>query len=240
MVSLTPPGALAPHSSLAHMFEVVMREFGAAGSLFVGKLAHDRSWELDLEKLLSELMGSAARGKPVLLLGTAFLFVHLIEHFDKRKLRLTLPPGSRLMETGGYKGRSLSFPRPKLSNMLTERLGIEAESIIGEYGMSELGSQAYDLAFTAGAEKVSNVAQPERTFRFPPWARAQIVSTETGREVAEGQPGILRVFDLANVWSVMAVQTEDLAVKRGTGFELVGRAAAAEPRGCSLMSADSL
>jgi hypothetical protein len=58
--------------------------------------------------------------------------------------------------------------------------------------------------------------------------------------VAEGQPGILRVFDLANVWSVMAVQTEDLAVKRGTGFELVGRAAAAEPRGCSLMSADSL
>jgi hypothetical protein len=32
------------------------------------------------------------------------------------------------------------------------------------------------------------------------------------------------------------VQTEDLAVRRGDGFELLGRAAAAEPRGCSLLT----
>ena len=63
-----------------------------------------------------------------------------------------------------------------------------------------------------------------------------MISPETGREVRDGESGLLRVLDLANVWSVMAIQTEDLAVRRGVRFELLGRAAAAEPRGCSLMA----
>ena len=52
----------------------------------------------------------------------------------------------------------------------------------------------------------------------------QIISPETGREVADGETGLIRVFDLANVFSVMAIQTEDLGIRRGNGFELIGRA----------------
>jgi hypothetical protein len=52
--------------------------------------------------------------------------------------------------------------------------------------------------------------------------------------VSEGETGLIRVFDLANVYSVMAIQTEDLGVRRGSGFELLGRAATADARGCSL------
>jgi hypothetical protein len=92
--------------------------------------------------------------------------------------------------------------------------------------MSELSSQAYDHQPSGG----------ERVFHFPLWARARIVSPETGREVGEGETGLIRIFDLANVRSVMAIQTEDLGVRCGDGFELIGRAAQAEPRGCSLMS----
>jgi hypothetical protein len=55
--------------------------------------------------------------------------------------------------------------------------------------------------------------------------------------VADGETGLIRVLDLANVSSVMAVQTEDLGVRREGGFELMGRARMAELRGCSLMSA---
>jgi len=55
--------------------------------------------------------------------------------------------------------------------------------------------------------------------------------------VAEDETGLIRVFDLANVWSVLAIQTEDLGVRRGDGFELIGRAERSEPRGCSLMQA---
>ena len=134
------------------------------------------------------------------------------------------------METGGYKGRSRALPKGELHAAITEGLGLPPESIISEYGMSELSSQAYDRSYRAQTES-------PRVFRFPPWARSQIVSPETGLEAGEGETGLLRVWDLANVYSVMAVQTEDLGIRRGEGFELIGRAALAEQRGCSLMSA---
>jgi hypothetical protein len=73
-------------------------------------------------------------------------------------------------------------------------------------------------------------------FHFPPWARVQIVSPETGREAADGETGLIRVFDLANVFSVAAVQTEDLGIRRGDGFEVIGRVPQSEPRGCSFMT----
>ena len=63
-----------------------------------------------------------------------------------------------------------------------------------------------------------------------------MVSPETGREVGEGETGLIRVLDLANLRSVLAVQTEDLGVRRGDGFELLGRMIEAEPRGCSLIT----
>jgi hypothetical protein len=63
-----------------------------------------------------------------------------------------------------------------------------------------------------------------------------IIFPENGREVREGEIGLLRVYDLANVYSVMAIETQDLARRAGADFELIGRAEAVEPRGCSLMT----
>ena len=151
------------------------------------------------------------------------------------------------METGGYKGQSREVPRAELHGLITKHLGIQPHCIVTEYGMSELSSQAYDTVADSrnrGPERVSQESQRppalSRFSRFPPWARAQVISAETGHEVSEGETGLLRIFDLANVRSVLAIQTEDLAVRRGTGFELVGRAVRAEPRGCSLMSIDGI
>jgi hypothetical protein len=63
------------------------------------------------------------------------------------------------------------------------------------------------------------------------------VSPEDGSEMPEGRPGLVRVHDLANVWSVAAVETGDLGILRDGGLELLGRAGTAAPRGCSLMTA---
>ena len=134
------------------------------------------------------------------------------------------------METGGYKNRSRVLPKKELHALITERLGVPASYILCEYGMSELSSQAYDTA-------IPDEPTTNRHFQFPPWARVQIISPETGQPVRAGEKGLLRIFDLANVFSVMAVQTEDLAIARGEHFELVGRAELSEPRGCSLMTA---
>lgn len=210
------------------MFETVRRKFGSEHSLFTGQVETDGTWSLDLIATVSALREAIAQKCSVFLCGTAFNFVHLLDHLDDANLLLQLPAGSRVLETGGYKGRSRELPKAELHAWITDLLGVPASHIISEYGMSELSSQAYDGV--AGAQT------NDRVFHFPPWARVQIVSPETSREVGEGETGLIRIFDLANVYSVMAIQTEDLGIRRGNGFELLGRAALSEARGCSLMS----
>jgi hypothetical protein len=217
LVFLTPENV--PGSSLVHMFKTVRRHCGGPDSVFTGRVNADDSWSIDMEGTLAALEG----GQPVGFLGTAFSFVHLLDHLGAIGRRVTLPKGSRVMETGGYKGRSREVPKRQLHQMISKFLGVAKPDIVTEYGMSELSSQAYDRA---------------GVFQFPPWARGQVVSPETGVEAGEGETGLLRVFDLANIWSVMAVQTEDLAARRGNGFDLLGRLAESEPRGCSLMPAE--
>ncbi len=257
LFSLTPTSEQVPHSSLVHMFDFARRNMGAGEDAFVGRVAVDGSWNLDFDAALKALRGDSA-GKPLLVVGTAFSFVHLLDEMAKQNIRLQVAANSRVLETGGYKGRSRSMPKAELHRLIAERLGVPAENIICEYGMSELSSQAYEVGWKrrplvrlddaavlgrvaectgvqmkrAGSETGAPFA---RHFRFPPWARARVVSPENGREVGDGETGLLQVFDLANVFSVQAIQTEDLAIRRGDGFELIGRASAAEARGCSLM-----
>lgn len=246
ILALTPAQTEAPRSSLVYMFDVVIREFGTQGSFFGGKVSSDGEWLLNDKSALNFLNQSVIDGEPVLLLGTAFLFVNFLDKMTG--LNLKLPAGSCLLDTGGYKGRSRECSKSELHALITERLGIPSSHIAAEYGMSELSSQAYDTVVGqpqhGRASRMgtceADLKSDDRRFRFPPWARAQIISSETGREVDEGQTGLIRVFDLANAYSVLAIQTEDVAIRRHEGFELVGRVRAAEPRGCSILAADLL
>jgi hypothetical protein len=199
----------------------------------MGKAAKDGAWALDAEAALERLRAACGSGQPLLMLGTAFSFVHLLDYLAEHDLRFELPPGSCALETGGYKGRSRSLPKAALHGLISQRLGIPADHIVCEYGMSELSSQAYDSSAIGSSRSTLHALRP---FHFPPWARVQIVSPETGGEVAEGGTGLIRVFDLANVYSVLAIQTEDLGIRHGDGFALAGRAVLAEPRGCSLLA----
>jgi acyl-CoA synthetase (AMP-forming)/AMP-acid ligase II len=197
---------------------------------FVGTLAADKSWTLDFHAALSAMRETVAAGLPVVMLGTAFGFVHMVDWLVEQNLRLELPPGSRVMETGGYKGRSRVLSKPALHSLISRQVGVPRARIVSEYGMSELSSQAYDRDADRDMGRCG-------LFQFPHWAQTRIVSPESGEEVSEGEAGLICIYDLANAFSVMAVQTEDLAVRRGNGFELLGRRAWAEPRGCSLVAA---
>ncbi len=227
MVFLTPPPAVAPNSSLIHMFEAISREAGSINS-YMGNLDRSGGWSLDYEGTTEVLLQAQAEGGAVLVLGTAFLFVQLLDYLRSRATRLALPPGSAIFETGGYKGVTRELPKALLHDLISRQLAVSGAAIISEYGMCELSSQAYD--------GVAGHPSSERRFAFPPWARFRLVSPENGLEVGEGQPGLIQVFDLANVYSSMAIQTEDVGIRRGDRLELVGRARAAIPRGCSLMT----
>jgi hypothetical protein len=241
LLVLTPPKASAPNSSLVHMFDTVARDYDPLKSCFVGRIASNGSWELDLPAATNCLRRLVELEQPVSIIGTAFSFVHLLDGLLDHHLEFELPPGSCALETGGYKGLSRSLPKAELHRLISTTLGIPEHQIVCEYGMAELSSQAYDRLLQPGDAAAgrgtfeSDSSSPARSFFFPPWARAQLISPETGWPVGEGETGLIRVVDLANVYSVMGLQTEDLAIRHGAGFELLGRALQAEPRGCSMM-----
>ena len=243
LICLTPPTKSAPHSSLIRMFETVRQMSGLPETAFTGNISTDGSWKVDFTAVidafsLKMLRASVEQNHPLILLGTAFSYVHLLDFLVENNLQFQLPEGSRVMETGGYKNRSRTMPKEELHALITEHLGVPRVNIICEYGMSELSSQAYSVRNDECAMMKRNSTGGSLAinhhFHFPPWARVQIISPETGREVAEGETGLIRVFDLANVFSVAAIQAEDLGIRHGDGFELIGRAQLAEPRGCSL------
>ena len=152
------------------------------------------------------------------LLGTALAFLHLFEQLGDQQLPAA--PGSFAMETGGYKGSGRDIPKPDLYAMFGKSLGLAPDDILNEYGMTELSSQCY----TRGLN---------RPHEAPPWLRALVIDPETGGEVPVGQTGVLRLFDLANLGSSLAIETQDLAVREEQGFTLLGRDPGALPRGCS-------
>lgn len=212
-ISLTPPPTAAPNSSLVHMMDAVSR----GQCRFLGK-ATPEGWDIPQETQKPAWFESS----PVCLMGPAYGFV---QWFDYLTEKAPLPNGSVVMETGGYKGRTRELPKAQLHRMICNTLDVSPNQIVSEYGMCELSSQAYDL--TAGATS-------RRNFHFPPWAKSLVIDGETGTIASQGKTGLLRIIDLANVRSVIGVQTQDLAVQHEDGFELIGRASNMEARGCSL------
>jgi hypothetical protein len=169
----------------------------------------------------------------------------MLDAFAELGARFACPTGSRIMETGGFKGRSRELSRERLYAALHESLGIEPARIVNQYGMTELGSQFYDSVLV-------DAAGPRRKLG-PPWTRVRLVDPETGADVQDDSPGLVVIHDLANTGSVAAIQTADLgrwieAAEGGDpggdaaasdprferGFEVLGREPGAEARGCSI------
>jgi hypothetical protein len=92
-----------------------------------------------------------------------------------------------------------------------------------------LSSQAYSNALSAG------VSWESSSFVTPRWARVEIVDPVTMEiDHSPDARGLICWYDLANISSVVAVQTSDIGVRTTDGFRLEGRASDAELRGCSL------
>jgi hypothetical protein len=217
---LAPAPENAPDSSLSHMFGTLARERSAPGADFF--VQHDG--RLAGPGLAAALRAAEAAGQAVGLLGTALGFLNFFEQAGD--VRFVLPKSSFALETGGFKGSGREVPKAELYAHFARVFGLEPACVLNEYGMCELSSQFY----ARGIDGIHT---------GPPWVRALVIDPETGSEVAVGQTGVLRVFDLANLNSVLAVETQDLAVRHVEGFTLLGRDPAALPRGCS-RAADEL
>lgn len=212
---LTPPPSQSPHSSLSHMMEVLRQHY-----------CPDAVYLINNDQLApAPLIEAVKNGSPVSLVGTALAFLNLFEMLESP---LNLPPGSWAMETGGYKGSGRTLTKEELYALFQQNLGLAEENIWNEYSMTELSSQFY----------TKGIGQPHRS---PHWMKIRVFDPETDLDVAAGEMGYLVIYDLANIDSVIAIRTQDLAIYHDEhSFTLIGRDPSALPRGCSRSIDDSL
>jgi hypothetical protein len=222
VVALSPAFDDARESSLAYMLSLISRTFGTPNDGFYVK-----DNKLDFDGAARALREAKA---PVIVAGTAFAFVHFFDRCAGEGVRFALPSGSRVIETGGFKGKSREVARDELYAWFTQPLGVPRDMCVSEYGMCELGSQWYDANL---ADRLAKRA-PRRNLKIgPSWTRTLIVDRVTAKPVPDAEPGLLQVFDLSNRGSVAALLTGDLARRVPGGIELLGRAPGELPKGCS-------
>src|SRR5436190_1447843 len=86
LLILTPPPNEAPHSSLVHMFETIRQKLGPAQVVYAGQVDHMGSWVLDSEMAIRFLSEIKNGNQAVLVLGTAFSYVHLLDTLAERRV----------------------------------------------------------------------------------------------------------------------------------------------------------
>jgi len=225
LLILGSPPDLLPHSSLSHYLGVMARTFGATGSgFYVGKDG------LEVARLLDDLRRLEGVGGPVCLLGASFAFVHFLDACAERGLHFRLPAASRVMDTGGFKGRSREIPQDALYARFGEVLGVPADRCVNMYGMTELSMQCYDSPLRRArlGRQQPHIMEP------PPWARTVVLDPETLAVLSQDERGIICHYDLANCSSVVGILTEDVGEATPEGFRFLGRVAGSESRGCSV------
>lgn len=240
VVALAPAPAAPPSSSLGYMMARFMESFDGAP---LGEPEATFSASSPSRWLVSEsgvdLAGleraagiAKSRKLPLLLLGTAFALVRLVD--DLGDARLALPPNSVVMQTGGFKGKSREVTMEELRAGVSRALELDPRRVVGEYGMTELTSQLYEASIGESALGRERAGAAPGIYFEPPWLRVTPVDPVSLEPLPEGEAGLARFVDLGNIDSAVSVVTQDLVRRASGGIQLLGRQPGAPARGCSL------
>lgn len=189
------------HSSLVSMVEFLMQH----------NKQDDGFYLYNHEALLDRINTST---KKILLFGVSFALLDFAEQHTTTK-EITV------IETGGMKGRKKEITKEEVYTEL--KTAFINGTIISEYGMTELLSQAYsnDIGIYTG----------------PSWMKVlPRADNDPLSHAVAGQSAALNIIDLANLHSCCFIATDDLGKVHHNGqFEVLGRLDYADIRGCSLM-----
>jgi hypothetical protein len=225
MLMLAPDPIAFPHSSLSYMLADVHKAFGEGETLWM--LQQDR---IDIDGMLEKIAELGKRGIPVLLCGILSAFMEIISVCVEKKYRFQLASGSRIMDTGGFKGKTLPYSEVELRQYYQDIFHIPHSHHVREFGMTEMYSQFYTTALVSHYE---NTALQEG-YQTPPWVRTRALNPVTMEPCSQGESGLLFHFDLANIPTISALVTEDWGYTVPGGFRYEKRLLGAPKRGCSL------
>lgn len=189
------------HSSLVSMVEFLMHHNKQPDGFYL----------YNHEALLDRINTST---KKILLFGVSFALLDFAEQHTTAK-KITV------IETGGMKGRKKEITKEEVYTEL--KTAFRNGTIISEYGMTELLSQAY--------------SNDKGIYTCPTWMKVlPRADNDPLSHAATGQSAALNIIDLANLHSCCFIATDDLGKVYHNGqFEVLGRLDYADIRGCSLM-----
>ena len=195
------------NASLVHMVKILMD---------AGKQKEVNFYLHNYGQLAEDLQRHGRGKRKILLIGVTFALLRFAAEYPMDLSRAIV------METGGMKGRGRELTREEVHERLKSAFGLQC--VHSEYGMTEMLSQAY----SAG----------EGLFEPAPGMKVSIRDLQDPFELkSAGQTGVIRIIDLANLYSCSFLETSDLGKVHPDGrFEVLGRIDHSEVRGCNLMA----
>ncbi len=214
---LAPSPQMAPTMGMAIGMEQTRVHFGSPASAFLlGRSG------IDVNALIAHLREAERIGEPVALIGATSAFVYFLNACRRKRMRFCLPPGSRVVDGGGYRGRFGEVTRDDYYDLVNECLGVPTSYCVNTLGMAESSTNYSDRTLR---DTVLGHEPRERRKAVPPWTRVFARDPMTGERLPHGQPGLLVHYDLANLPTVIGVMTDNLGFTDPDGsFEIIGRA----------------
>ncbi|GCC51842.1 acyltransferase [Chryseotalea sanaruensis] len=206
LLALLPSYFEKGNSSLVAMIDHFIKKTGSDHSGF---------YRNNYEKLVEDVARLKASSKKIIVWGVTYALLDVADLY-KPDWRDVL-----VFETGGMKGRRREITRDELHYQL--KANLKLDKVYSEYGMTELLSQAY----TQGAHLF-----------YPSHSMKVIIReiTDPFRKGLIDETGGINVIDLANIYSLAFIETEDLGkVNKYGNFEVLGRSDNSDVRGCNLM-----
>jgi hypothetical protein len=181
---------------------------------------------LDRDKVRGTIAKWTAAGKSFCLLGyTYLLYEHVVRPLAEAGERIELPLSTFVVHFGGWKKlKRQAVTKAALNERASAVFGLPPAAIVDIYGFTEQLGVIYPD--DAGGVK-----------RVPTYAEVLVRDPRSLEVVPDGEAGLLEfICPLPHSYPGVAVLLDDMGriVSRepSTGFEVVGRAEKAEPRGC--------
>lgn len=218
IISLIPKKDIWQNSSLAAM--IAMFKYN-------GFNIHYFDVENNIEKMQS-FFSTDLLQDDVIVFGTTFHHLLVTEFVFKNKIEF-LFSGKKLaiIDTGGTKGKTQSFTLNETIQIFKTAYGNPKEFLfLSEYGMCELGSQAWSI------NKIH-----DGTFICNETLTPIVINLRKTTALHEGEDGFLAFFDSINTTSWPTIITEDIGCiinQNEKIFQLKGRSPDASLKGCSL------
>ncbi len=204
ILALLPSYIEQGQSSLVYMVDRLILESKSEHSGFLLNSMDDVAYRYEQALL---------QGKKTILFGVSYALLDLAD----KGVNLSK---AVIIETGGMKGRRKEMTKEDLHSRLKSALKVE--TVLSEYGMTELLSQAY--------------CDQQLNFRTPPWMKVLVRDINDPLGWAKhGKTGGINVIDLANMYSCSFIATQDLGKTDNDSFQILGRYDQSDVRGCNML-----